>query len=173
MSERREHLSDELAQAFADRTLAGDLREECQLHLARCPECRVSVESYRALADALEGLEAPPPPADFTAVVMARIDDVERARAWERRLAVGVLAAVAGLAAIAMIVAGTGAWAPVITGAIARLGDLATAAAVASDVLSPLLRALRLQIAVACLVAGLPLALALSRLVPRRAHVLG
>ena len=167
-----DHLTDERAQALADGMLADVERERWELHLARCPECQVTVESYRALAEALEGLEVPPPPPDFTRTVMARIDAVERARVWERRIAAGVMAAVACLAAVAVAAAGVGAWAPVISGAVDRLGDLVTATSVAGEVVLPLVRALRLQIAVACLVAGVPLAFALSRLVPRRVPAL-
>jgi anti-sigma factor RsiW len=160
-----DHLSDELAQSLVDGLLPAPMRAECQAHADRCDACRLLVESYVALGDALDGLDAPLPPPDFTDVVMQRIEAREQVRVWERRLAFGILGAAACAACLIFAYLGAGAWAPVV------VGRATTVASVGADVLAPLLRALRLQIALGCAALGLPLLFALSRLVPRRSEV--
>jgi anti-sigma factor RsiW len=165
------HLSDELAQSLVDGLLPERTRGECQAHVDVCRGCRALVESYAALADALDGLDAPLPPPDFTDVVMERIDEVELVRAWERRLAFGILGVTALAACVIFAILGASAWAPVVSRISDAVGRVATAVSVGSDVLTPLVRALRVQIALGCAALGLPLLLALSRLVPRHAEV--
>ena len=164
------HLTDELAQDLVDGLLAQGRRTECEAHAAGCSACWTLVESYRALGDALDGLEAPSPPPDFTDTVMECIEARERMWARERRLAFGIAAVVALLAAAAFAFAGASAWAPAVSRISGKLGGLATVISVGSDVLSPVVRALRVQIALGCTALGLPLLYALSRLVPRRAE---
>ena len=164
------HLTDELAQSLVDGLLPEARRAECQAHADACDACRVLVESYLALADALEGLDAPLPPPDFTDVVMERIAAREQLRAWEHKLAFGILGAAACAACLIFAYLGASAWAPVVSRVTDVLGRAATAVSVAADVLGPLVRALRLQITLGCAALGLPLLLALSRLVPRRAQ---
>ena len=164
------HLTDEMAQDLVAGLLAQGVRAECEAHAAGCSECRTLVESYRALGDALDGLETLSPPPDFTDAVMERIEAREREWAREGHLAFGIAAVVALLAAAAFAYAGASAWAPAVSRISGKLGDLATVISVGSDVLSPIVRALRVQIALCCTALGLPLLYALSRLVPRRAE---
>ncbi len=161
------HLSEETAQALVDGTLPASDAAACQAHVAVCGECRLLVESYRALADALDGLVAPPPPPDFTRIVMDRIDGLERARAVERWLAGGILAGAVALAALLAALAGPGTWATATTAIVTGLARLGDVVAIAGDVASPLFRALRLQITVACFLAAIPLLLSFWRLLPR------
>lgn len=163
------HLTDELAQAYVDRALPDAERARCAEHLAACQDCGLVVDSYRALAAALDGLDAPAPPAGFTAAVMARLDLTERERAFDRRLALGILGVATCLALALFALAGAAGWAPVVSGAADAFARAARAASVTAGVAAPLLRALRLQIALGCAALALPLLFALSRLVPRTA----
>jgi hypothetical protein len=164
------HLDDALAQGFVDGLLPGPDRAACAAHLAGCPECTLLVDSYRALVEALDDLDAPLPPSGFTQAVMAAVDERERVRVWERRLALGIVG-VAACAAVALFAAaGASAWAPALSGFFDGLAPLVTLASVITDALRPVVGALRVQIAVACAAAALPLLLALSRLVPRDAE---
>ncbi|BDG07632.1 anti-sigma factor [Anaeromyxobacter paludicola] len=164
------HLTDETAQLLADGVLPPAEAAGPERHAAACEACAALVESYRALAAALEAeLPAPPPPPGFTQGVMSRIAAVEEARAFERRLALGI-AGVAALAAAALFaLAGASAWAPVLSRGGSLLADGAEAIRIGGDVLSPILHALRLQIAVAAACAVLLVSLLLRPLVPARA----
>jgi hypothetical protein len=167
------HLTDEVAQSLVEELLPEEVRARCQAHVAGCVACRALVASYRALGDALDGLEVSPPPPDFTDAVMARIEAHEDARAWERRLAFGI-AAVAGALAVALLgAAGASALAPMVSRASGNLGGLVTLLSVGSSVVSPIVRALRLEITLGCAALGLPLLYALSRLAPWRAEATG
>jgi hypothetical protein len=164
------HLDDALAQGLVDGLLPGPDRAACAAHVATCADCALLVDSYRALSEALDDLDAPLPPAGFTQAVMAAVDERERVRTWERRLALGIVG-VAACAAIALFAAaGASAWAPALSGFFDGLAPLFTVATAVSDALRPVVGALRLQIAVACAAAALPLLLALARLVPRGAE---
>jgi anti-sigma factor RsiW len=164
------HLTDELAQRYVDGVATEAEAARCAEHLAGCDDCGLLVESYRALGDALAGLDGPEPEPNFTAAVMARIDGAERAAARSRRFASAVVAAAAILLVAVLGVAGAGVSAPALSGVTVALGDAFHAASVALDVAAPLLRALRLQIVVACLALGIPLLLALRRLSVREAE---
>lgn len=163
------HLTDELAQAYVDRALPDAERARWMAHLDGCAECGLLVDSYRALSAALDGLDAPAPPAGFTAAVMERIDVSERQRAGDRRLALGILGVATCLALAALALAGSAGWAPALAGAAGAFARVAAAASLAVDVAAPLLHALRLQIALGCAALALPILFALSRLVPRAA----
>lgn len=165
------HLTDELAQSLVDGLLPERSRAEHQAHVDGCEACRALVESYAALADALDDLDAPLPPPDFTDCVMERIAVVEQVRAWERKLAFGILGAASLVACAIFAYLGAGAWVPLVARLSEGLGAAVRTLAIGSDVLSPLVRALRVEIALACAALGLPLLFALSRLVPRRAEV--
>jgi anti-sigma factor RsiW len=161
------HLDDAKAQALVDCCLPEPERCACEEHVACCPECSLLVESYRALGEALDGLEAPLPPGDFTDSVMCCIDEAERARAWERGVG-GAILGVALAASVALfVIAGAGAWAHGVSTLATGFGRLAAAFEVAGDVLGPVVRVFRIQIAVACFVAAVPLLLAVWRLSPR------
>jgi anti-sigma factor RsiW len=158
------HLDDALAQSYVDGALDAGGRDACAEHLAGCEECRLVVESYRALADALEGLAVPAPGADFTRGVLARIDAHERHAAFERRVGLGIAAAAVLVAAGAFAAAGASGWAAALSGWSAALGGLFHAASIGLDVAAPLVRVLRVQILIACVALTLPLLLALRRL---------
>jgi len=164
------HLTDELAQSLVDGLLPEQARAQHQAHVDGCASCRALVESYAALADALDDLDAPLPPPDFTDAVMERIAAVEQVRAWERKLAFGILGAASLVACAIFVYLGAGAWVPVVARISQGLGGAVRALAIGTDVLSPLVSALRLQIALGCAALGLPLLFALSRLVPNRAE---
>lgn len=162
------HLSDELAQRHLEGILSGAAAAEVEAHLAGCADCRALVASYRALAEALDGLGPAEPPADFTAGVLARIDARERSAALERRLALGILAAVGAAAVLLFAVAGQGAWAPLLSRWSNALVGATAAVRIGSDVLDPVVRTLRAEIGLACAVLGLPLLVAMRRLVASR-----
>jgi anti-sigma factor RsiW len=163
------HLTDEVAQAYVDRALTAEERARWAGHLDRCAECGLLVDSYRALTAALDSLDAPVAPAGFTAAVMEGIELSERQRAWNRRLALGILGVATFLALVLVGVAGSAGWALVLSGAAGAFARAAAAASLAVEVGAPLVRALRLQIAIGCGALVLPILFALSRLVPRAA----
>lgn len=166
------HLDDLSAQQYLDGDLAGAGRADAAAHLAGCPDCRLLVDSYRALTTALDDLEVLSPPVDFTAGVLRRIEQRERFAARERWLATAILAVVVAVGAGLLATTGAATMAP----ALSRLGDVVSSAAtglrVVFDVAEPILKALRLQIAVATAGAALPLLVALRRLAPRRSESL-
>lgn len=163
------HLTDDLAQAYVDRALPEAERALWMGHLDGCAECGLLVESYRALSAALDDLDAPAPPAGFTAAVMERIDLSERQRAWDRRLALGILSIATCLALTVLALAGSAGLAPALAGAAGAFARFATATSLAVDVAAPLVHALRFQIAIGCAALALPILFALSRLLPRAA----
>lgn len=164
------HLDDDRAQRLVDGLLPEGEAAEARAHAGACAACRLLVDSYRALCEALDGLEAPPVPADFTAEVMARIDERERVASRERRTAFGILGVAAGAALVLFAVAGQATWAPVLGRAGEALGSLVTSLRLASGVVAPIVRALRLEILVASAGAAIPLLVGLRRLTPRRAE---
>lgn len=162
------HLTDEEAQLHLESGLSAPEGARVETHLSGCPSCQALVSSFEALSEALTAMPLAEPPADFTAVVMARIDQRELARARERQATLAVLGAVAASLVVALAFAGQAAWAPALsavsTGAVKAL----YAFRITSDVLSPLISALRLQIIVVVAAVGIPLTLALSRLAAPR-----
>ena len=162
------HLTDDEAQLFLEDGLARPERTRAETHLAGCPSCQALVVSFEALSEALSGLPLAEPPPDFTAAVMARIDDREAVLASERRVAVAVLATVGVSLAVALALSGQATWAPALS-AVSTAGVKALQALrITSDVLSPVVSALRLQIIVVAAAVGIPLLLALSRLATPR-----
>lgn len=164
------HLDEEQAQSFLEGALAAGERSRVDAHLESCASCQALVLSFEALESALSGLTLAEPPADFTACVMARIDEREKARSVERRVAFAVLASVSAALAVALVLAGQSAWAPALS-AVSTSGVRALQALrISTDVLSPLISALRVQIIVASAALAIPLFLALSRLAAPRAE---
>jgi anti-sigma factor RsiW len=164
------HLTDEEAQRFADELLSAEASASARAHLDACADCEALVLSFRALCDALDGLDEAPVPASFTRDVMSRLEVVEEARSWERRLAFGILVVTSAMTAIVFGLAGGNAWAP----ALSRVcGGFVGAMTLGASVLVPIVRALRLEIALGCGLIAIPLIFALSRLVPRRVAALG
>ena len=164
------HLDEEQAQSFLEGLLGGDERSRVDAHLESCSSCQALLLSFEALENALSGLPMAEPPADFTIGVMARIDERERTRSSERRVVYAVLATVSVALVAALALAGQSAWAPALS-AVSTSGVRALQALrISSDVLSPLISALRVQIIVASAVIAIPLFLALSRLAAPRAE---
>ena len=123
------------------------------------------MESYRALAAALDDLEAPPLPVDFTERVLARIDARERAAARERRLAFGIAASALASVAVAVFLT-IGTWGPGLAAAVDSLGHAGRTVRLGLDIAAPVIAALRLYIALAAALAALPVLFLLSRLMP-------
>lgn len=160
------HLTDAQAQRLMDGALLDAEAAEVEAHAASCADCQALVESYQALGDALGALEIPELPADFTADVLARIDVRERTVARERRFAVTVCAGVLVALIVAVVLAGAGTWAPVASRVVNGLGTAGRALRIGADVVTPIVSALRLQLALACAAVALPVLLLLSRLMP-------
>ena len=160
------HLDDAQAQRLVDGALSAAEAPDVERHAAACAACRVNVAAYRMLAAALDDLQLPELPADFTDGVLARIETRERAVARERKHAVAILAGVALATAVAFVVAGASAWAPVVSSSADVLARAIHAARIGSSFVPDLLGAFRFQIIFATAVAALPLLLALARLMP-------
>ncbi len=158
------HLSDTLAQQWVDGVLAAEDAARAAEHAASCADCAALAESYRALSLALDALPGPEVPDGFTAAVLSRVDERERAASRERRTAVAVLLAIALALAGALAVGGNGAWVPNAARLAEQLGALSGTVRIGAQVLTPVVTALRLPIAALCAVLALPLVFALSRL---------
>lgn len=166
------HIAEDEAQLYLEGVIEPSEATRIDGHLAGCPECQALVASFQALSEALSGLPHAEPPPDFTAAVMARIDEREAARASERRIVVGVLAAVGASLAVTLALAGESAWAPALSAASSIGVKTLQAMRITSDVLSPVVSALRVQILVVAAAVAIPLTLALSRLAsPRHGQV--
>ncbi|HZY04866.1 MAG TPA: anti-sigma factor [Anaeromyxobacteraceae bacterium] len=162
------HLDDERAQLLVEGLLPAAEAALAQGHLAACQGCRALVESHRALAEALSGLEAPEPPPGFTAGVLARVERRQRLASWERGLGVAILAASAAAAGALFAGAGQSAWADAVSGLLRSIGGIATALRIGGEVAGPVVSALRPQIVAACAAVALPLFFLLARLTPAR-----
>jgi anti-sigma factor RsiW len=159
------HLNDAQAQRLLDGLLFPDERADVETHHGACAECQALVESYRALAEALDGLAAPELPLDFTEGVLALVDARERAAARERRFALGIAAAAVACAGVALVL-GLGAWGPGLAAAVESLGSAGRALRLGLDIATPVVSALRLYIALASALAAMPVLFLLSRLMP-------
>ncbi len=160
------HLTDERAQRLVDGVLSAAEAAGATDHAASCPDCAALLESYRALSLALDALPGPDLPEDFTAAVLQRVEERERALSRERRTAVAVLGAIVAALAVALLVGGNAAWVPTAARLADQLGDLTQTLRLGAQVLPPVVSVLRLPIAAACAALCLPLLLALSRLIP-------
>jgi anti-sigma factor RsiW len=159
------HLTDAQAQRLVDGALLDAERTLVLEHQAACPECQALAASYRALSDALDGLELPELAPDFTETVLARIDRRERAAARERRVAAAIM--VAGTCAlVAAFGLSVGQWGDAIVRGLDLLAGAARALRLSAEVATPVVSALRLHIGLACAVLAVPLLVALSRLMP-------
>ncbi len=165
------HLTDEQAQRLVDAALDPHRDTGVEAHAAGCAACQALVASYRALASALDDLEIPPLPDDFTGAVLARVQAVERSAARERRIALGILLGVIAATAAVFGLAGAGAWAPTLARFADGVGSAARVLRVGAGFVPELISALRLQIALAASAVALPLLLALARLMPRRSEI--
>ncbi len=166
------HLTEDEAQLYLEDGLAAPERIRTETHLADCPSCQALLLSFEALSEALSALPLAEPPADFTSAVMARIDEREDARAAERRATLAVLGAVSVSLVVALALAGQSAWAPALSSVSSAAVGALQALRISSDVLSPIVSALRLQIFVVAAAVGIPLLLALFRFsTPRHGQV--
>ena len=164
------HLDEEQVQSFLEGLLGGDERSRVDAHLESCSSCQALLLSFESLESALSGLTLAEPPADFTVGVMARIDERERSRSAERRVVYTVLATVSAALVVALALAGQSAWAPALSAVSTSSVRALQALRISTDVLSPVVSALRVQIIVASAVIAIPLLLALSRLAAPRAE---
>jgi anti-sigma factor RsiW len=162
------HVDEYEVQSFLDGLLAEEERARVDAHLEGCESCQALFASFESLEAALSGLPLADPPADFTTGVMARIEEQEQAKAAERRIVVAVLAAVSVALAVALAVAGQAAWAPALSEVSSVGVGLLQALRISSDVLAPIVAALRMQIIVTAAAIGIPLLLVLSRLATPR-----
>jgi anti-sigma factor RsiW len=160
------HLTDFQAQALVDGALSGAEAPELERHVAGCPACQANVATYRMLAAALDDLEVPGLPADFTDGVLARIDARERSAARERKHAAVILAGVVLATIAAFVAAGASAWAPVLSSSADLLGEAVRVLRIGWSFVPDVVGALRFQIIFAAAVLALPFLLALSRLMP-------
>jgi anti-sigma factor RsiW len=157
------HLTDSQAQRLVDGALLDAERTLVLEHQAACAECQALAASYRALSDALDGLEVPELAPDFTETVMARIDHRERAAARERRVAAAiVVAGVFGL--LAAVGLSVGQWGELVVQGLDLLASAGRAIRLSAEVATPVVSALRLHIGLACAVVAVPMLVALSRL---------
>jgi anti-sigma factor RsiW len=159
------HLTDAQAQRLLDGVLLPAEAAEVESHAAGCGECQALVASFQALSDALDGLELPPLPADFTEGVLALVDQRERAAARERRFAFGIAAAAIAAVCVA-VVSSIGTWGPGLASAVDALGSAGRALRLGVDIATPVVAALRLYIALAAALAAMPVLYLLSRLMP-------
>jgi anti-sigma factor RsiW len=159
------HLTDAQAQRLIDGVLFAEESAEAHAHHETCAECQALVLSYRALSEALDGLDAPELPLDFTEGVLALVDARERAAARERRVAFGIAAAAVASVAVALFLA-VGAWGPGLAAAVDSLGSAGRTLRLGLDIAAPVVSALRLYIALAASLAALPVLYLLSRLMP-------
>ena len=160
------HLTEAQAQRLLDEALEAGRDAGVAEHAAACADCRALVDSFRALELALDELEVPELPADFTARVMARIDDVERSAARERRWALGLAAAVLLVAGAGVAAAGASGLGSVVSTLSEQLDPVGRAIRIAVGVLPGLLSALRLQLLLFTSALSLPIIYGLSRLMP-------
>jgi anti-sigma factor RsiW len=160
------HLRDEQAQRLVDGALSVDEAAAVETHLDGCAACQGLVESYRFLGDALDGLENPELPLDFTEGVISRIETHERAVARERRAAFAICGAVLAAVIVAVVLLGAGTWAPAASRLVQELGETGRTLRLGVDVLAPVVSTLRLPIAAICAALALPIVYALSRLLP-------
>ncbi len=165
------HLTDAQAQRLVDGMLSAAEAPAVERHAAACAECRATVETYRLLASALEDLEVPELPADFTDGVLALVETRERALARERRHAFGILAALAACTVAAFAVAGASAWAPLFSSVAEGFGTTARAFQIGSTFVPHLVGALRLQIVIGAAALAVPFLIALARLIPQQQRV--
>ena len=160
------HLTDIRAQQLLDGVLPAADAARAVDHAASCPGCAALLESYRALSFALEALPGPDLPDDFTAGVLQRVEERERAVSRERRAAIAVLGGIVAALAAALLVGGNAAWVPTAARLADQLGAVTQTLRLGAQVLPPVVSLLRLPIAAACAALCLPLIFALSRLIP-------
>jgi hypothetical protein len=159
-----------MAQRLVDGLLEPGRDDGAEAHARACPACATLVESYRLLGDALDDLELPELPDDFTSGVLARIERVEVARTRERRLATAILAAALLVATGALLAAGSAGLATTLGGWADGLGEASVIFRVGRGILPGLLSALRLPLMVGAAALALPLLLGLNRLMPSAHH---
>lgn len=160
------HLTDDRAQRLLDGVLPAADAAQAADHAASCPGCAALLESYRALSVALDALPGPDLPDDFTAGVLQRVEERERAVSRERRTALAVLGGITAALAAALLVGGNATWVPTAARLADQLGSLSQTVRLGAQVLTPVVSVLRLPIAAACAALCIPLLFALSRLIP-------
>jgi len=91
------HITDSQLNEYLDQELDGALREQCDLHLSSCTDCRARLEELKRLFSDMAGLHEVEPPRDLTTSVIERLPQ-STASPWTRLFAVQLGAALgAGL----------------------------------------------------------------------------
>jgi anti-sigma factor RsiW len=96
------HLTDMQIQSLADGTLRGPEGLAAREHCEGCAGCGAELTLYSALAGRLSALQDPPPPADFTATVLAAVQVREAHLVTRRHTILAAIPAFA-LALIAIV----------------------------------------------------------------------
>lgn len=162
------HLSDMDIQGLADGTLRGPEGLAAREHCEECAGCGSELAVYGALVSQLSALRDPPPPADFTAMVLAHVSAREAQHASRRQT---VLAAIPAIALALAAIVGWGLSATLrIDTVLASVSALRTIFAV----LAPVFAATRLYLGAGALVFVAVVLTALSRtLRPLQAQTAG
>jgi anti-sigma factor RsiW len=134
------HLTDMQLQRLADGTLRGPEGMAAHEHCDSCKGCGSEMQIYAALCGQLSALADPPPPPDFTASVLARVQAQEYALAARRDT---LLAAVPAVMLAMVAIVGAGMSIPVGT-----LLDGLNIARTVFGVLTPVFEAVRLPLGI-------------------------
>lgn len=158
------HLTDMQLQGLADGTLRGPEGLAAREHCEKCGLCGSELQIYSAMCSQLSALKDPPTPADFTAVVLARVQAHEYRLSTRRDT---LVAAVPACAAALVAIVGAAMSIPVSV----LLSALATARLVAGA-LAPVFEAVRLPLGVGAFLFLAVVLAALSRtLRPAQARI--
>jgi anti-sigma factor RsiW len=96
------HLTDAEIQGLADGTLRGPEGLAAREHCEECEQCGSELALYSALTTRLSALRDPPPPVEFTAMVLAQVSVREAHQAARRQTLLAAIPAVA-LAMVAIV----------------------------------------------------------------------
>ncbi|HZR07752.1 MAG TPA: hypothetical protein VFA79_04165 [Myxococcales bacterium] len=149
------HLLDAQIQSLADGTLRGPEGLAAREHCDSCAECGSELSLYAALSGRLSALRDPPPPADFTATVLAAVQ-VREAQLITRRHT--VLAAIPAFALALFAIVG---WA--LNAQVNRLIDSVSVARTVWVAVGPVFEAIRIPLGIGAFVFLAAVLTALSR----------
>jgi len=149
------HLLDAQIQSLADGTLRGPEGLAAREHCDSCAECGSELSLYSALSGRLSALRDPPPPADFTATVLAAVQ-VREAQLITRRHT--VLAAIPAFALALFAIVG---WA--LNAQVNRLIDSVSVARTVWVAVGPVFEAIRIPLGIGAFLFLAAVLTALSR----------
>ena len=139
------HLDEARLQQLAEGTLRGPNGLAARAHCDACQECQAELDGYTALARALDGMQDPAPPEDFTLQVLLAVDS--RESQLEARRHIKLAAIPAALVAVVAVVG----WA-FSAGPVQRLDELLRGVTILRglfEVVSPVVSAARVPLAIA------------------------